>query len=127
MKVNISNMPMAPSDLKLTAHGYMKITSTSNKTNNIATRKYLMENGDLALPICSIPHSKESAFTFDLCFGPSHCVTIITKETKPAATINISKMGRKSLELFKDCKRIIVVDLDGMGSLKLNMPTGAQK
>ena len=36
---NISNNPVNPNALKLTAQGYMKITSTSNKTNKIAVKK----------------------------------------------------------------------------------------
>ena len=43
MKENISITPNIPNSLKFTAQGYMKITSTSNNTNKIATRKYLIE------------------------------------------------------------------------------------
>ena len=45
MNINISIIPSMPNSLKLTAQGYIKITSTSNSTNNIATKKYLIENG----------------------------------------------------------------------------------
>ena len=50
MNENISAKPNNPNALKLTAQGYMKITSTSNNTNNIATKKYFTENGVLAFP-----------------------------------------------------------------------------
>jgi len=45
MKSSISTKPTAPSVRKFTAHGYIKITSTSNITNKMAVRKYLIENG----------------------------------------------------------------------------------
>jgi hypothetical protein len=50
-------MPSIPNSLKLIAQGW-KITSTSNNTNKIATRKYFTENGIRAFPIPSTPHSK---------------------------------------------------------------------
>ena len=50
MNENISATPSKPSLRKLTAQGYIKITSTSNKTKRIATKKYLTEIGDLAFP-----------------------------------------------------------------------------
>lgn len=46
----ISISPRTPSSLKFTAHGYMKITSTSKRTNKIATKKYFIEKGTRALP-----------------------------------------------------------------------------
>ena len=88
IKRNISKSPFTPKSLKLTAQGYMNITSTSNKTKRIATRKYLIENGIRALPWDSIPHSKVSSLTFDFLLGPSKCVEIITIATNPRATIN---------------------------------------
>lgn len=103
MNNNISNNPWTPSVLKLTAHGYIKITSTSNNTKRIATRKYLIENGIRALPCDSIPHSNVSSLIFDFRFGPKKWVATIVVTTKPAATKNWIRMGRKSevwLEVF---------------------------
>jgi hypothetical protein len=54
--MTILTMPSIPNSLKLIAQGYRKITSTSNNTNKIATRKYF-ENGIRAFPIL-LPHSK---------------------------------------------------------------------
>lgn len=96
MKIIISQIPVIPSSLKFTAHGYMKMTSTSNKTKRIATRKYLIENGIRALPCDSIPHSKVSSFAFAFRFGPNMWVANMTKITKPRATKNCSRIGRKS-------------------------------
>src|SRR3989304_7010679 len=100
MKVNISHMPVAPSVLKFTAHGYINITSTSKSTKSIATKKYLTETGVRALPSTSIPHSKVSSLIFVLRFGPNKCVTNMVLTTKPAATKNMRKMGTKSAALL---------------------------
>ena len=54
--------PSLPNDLKFTAHGYINMTSTSKSTKRMAIKKYLTENGLLAFPNPSIPHSKFSAF-----------------------------------------------------------------
>jgi hypothetical protein len=43
--MTILTIPSIPNSLKLIAQGYRKITSTSNNTNKIATRKYFTENG----------------------------------------------------------------------------------
>jgi hypothetical protein len=72
MKITIVIIPSTPSALKLIAQGYKKITSTSNKTNKIATRKYFTEKGILALPTDSIPHSKFLSLFFECLFGPNH-------------------------------------------------------
>lgn len=93
MNVNISAKPNKPNFLKFTAHGYINMISTSNKTNKTATKKYLIENGVRALPCTSIPHSKGSDFTFDFLCGPIQCVANIVATTKPSATIIISKIG----------------------------------
>ncbi len=82
--------------LKSTAHGYMNITSTSNNTNKMATRKYLIENGIRALPRGSIPHSKESSLILPFLLGPSIWVDTMVNPTKPAATKNISAIGKYS-------------------------------
>ena len=92
--MSISIKPYNPICLKFTAHGYMKITSTSNKTNRIAIRKYLIEKGMRALPCGSIPHSNVSSFLTDLRLGPKKWVTTIVVKTKPVATTNIMAMGR---------------------------------
>lgn len=63
----------------------------------MATRKYLMEKGDLALPMLSIPHSKASFFTSDFFLGPSLWVTQMVNATNPKATKNIRNMGRNSI------------------------------
>lgn len=84
---NISKKPLC-NCLKFTAHGYMKITSTSNITKRIAVKKYLILNGSRALPTLSIPHSNEDNFAFVLLFGPRKCVDTITIKTNPAATRN---------------------------------------
>lgn len=91
---NTSITPFIPNSLKLTAHGYIKITSISNKTNKIATKKYLIANGKRALPWASTPHSKESNLIFVLRFGPSQCEAIMVVITKPSATININTIGK---------------------------------
>ena len=65
MNENTSTTPTIPSSLKFTAHGYIKITSISNSTNIIATKKYLIANGVRALPWLSTPHSKVSNLIFD--------------------------------------------------------------
>lgn len=95
--MNISIIPFIPRDLKLTAQGYMKMTSTSNSTKSIATRKYLIENGTRALPCDSIPHSNVSSLIFDFLLGPRKCVAVMVATTNPAATINWSTIGKKSL------------------------------
>src|SRR5579859_4327448 len=86
--------PGIASSLKLTAHGYMNITSTSNNTNKIATKKYLILKGRRAFPCPSMPHSNESNLIFVLLFGPSAWVANIVTPTKPSATKNINPMGR---------------------------------
>ena len=78
MKIPILIKPSIPMSLKLTAHGYMKITSTSNKTKRMATKKYLTENGIRALPVDSIPHSKLLSLLADDLFGPKRLeITIV--------------------------------------------------
>ena len=66
--MSISKNPVNPNCLKFTAQGYINITSTSNNTNKIAIKKYLIENGNLTLPSDSIPHSNISDFIFDFFF-----------------------------------------------------------
>ncbi len=82
-----------PNSLKLIAQGYKNITSTSNKTNNMATKKYFTEKGIRALPIDSIPHSKFRSFLADFLFGPSFPDPIIVKTTKPTARRHCIKIG----------------------------------
>ena len=86
MNKNISISPFVPNALKFTAQGYIKITSTSNKTNKIATKKYFTENGTRAFPEDSIPHSNESNFLLDFLLGPKKCVATMVVTTKPSAT-----------------------------------------
>src|SRR5690606_8425474 len=93
MNTIISTKPAMPISLKFTAHGYMKITSTSKSTNRIATRKYRMCNGIRALPFDGTPHSNDSSFTLVLRIGPSKCVTTMVPSTKADARANISKTG----------------------------------
>ncbi len=78
--------------LKFTAQGYMKMTSTSNMTNKMAVKKYLIDKGTRALPLLSIPHSNEESLAFVFRFGPNKCVETITIKTKPAATKNWMKI-----------------------------------
>jgi hypothetical protein len=61
--MTILTMPSIPNSLKLIAQGYRKITSTSNNTNKIATRKYFTENGIRAFPL--LLHSKFYFFISD--------------------------------------------------------------
>lgn len=91
--MTILTIPSIPNSLKFTAHGYKKITSTSNNTNKIATRKYFTEKGILALPTDSIPHSKFLSFTSEDLLGPNLLETNIVPTTKPAAKINCIKIG----------------------------------
>ena len=89
----ILTIPSMPNSLKFIAHGYKKITSTSNKTNKIATKKYFTENGILAFPTDSIPHSKFLFFTSDDLLGPSFPEIIIVPTTKPTARTNCINIG----------------------------------
>lgn len=93
-KITISINPNQPKDLKLTAQGYKKMISTSNKTNKIAVIKYLTEKGLRALPTLSSPHSKVSSCLFPLAFGPKKCVASKVTTTNPAATKNCRSIGR---------------------------------
>jgi hypothetical protein len=70
----------------------MKITSTSNKTNKIATKKYLIEKGVLASPWDSIPHSKASDLILEFFLGPRACVATIDKTINPTATTNMNRI-----------------------------------
>jgi hypothetical protein len=70
MKITILIIPSIPNSLKLTAQGYKKITSTSNKTKRMATKKYFTEKGMRALPTDSIPHSKFLSLFTELLLGP---------------------------------------------------------
>ena len=94
MNMIISTKPNIPSSMKLTAQGYMNMTSTSKSTNRIATIRYLMENGILELPCGSIPHSKVSSLTSDFLCGPSRWVTKMVVSTKPTATTNMIAIGK---------------------------------
>ena len=49
----------------------MKITSISKRTNNIATKKYLIENGCRAFPTDLIPDSNATNLSDVLRFGPT--------------------------------------------------------
>jgi hypothetical protein len=69
--------------LKLIAHGYKKITSTSNKTNNIATRKYFTENGFSHFQQIQYHIQNFLPFTSDDLFGPSFPETIMVPTTNP--------------------------------------------
>ncbi len=91
--MTILTIPSIPNSLKLTAHGYRKITSTSKRTKSIATKKYLTENGILALPTDSIPHSKFLSFASDDLLGPNFPETNIVPTTNPTAKTNCIKIG----------------------------------
>jgi hypothetical protein len=78
----------------LIAQGYKKITSTSNNTKRIATKKYFTENGIRAFPTDSIPLSKLFYLFTEALFGPSFPEIIIVPTTNPTASsicINIGK------------------------------------
>ncbi len=87
-------IPSTPKALKLIAHGYRKITSTSNKTNKIATKKYFTEKGILAFPTDSIPHSKFLSLFFECLFGPKYPEPIMVKTTKPMAKPACIRIGK---------------------------------
>ena len=91
--MTILTIPSIPNSLKLIAQGYRKITSTSNRTNKIATRKYFTENGIRAFPIPSTPHSKFLPLISDFLLGPNFPETIIVPTTNPAASKNCIKIG----------------------------------
>ena len=97
-------MPGEPKSLKFTAQGYIKITSTSNNTNNMATRKYLMDMGVKALPITSTPDSNVVNKHYD--YHKSQCHyhlendgQIINRQTLRfhAANIGGNKSNKKAL------------------------------
>ena len=94
MKITILIIPSIPNALKLIAQGYKKITSTSNKTNKIATRKYFTEKGILALPTDSIPHSKFLSLFFECLFGPKKLDPIIIYTTNPIAKPACISIGK---------------------------------
>ena len=93
MKIIILTIPSIPNSLKLIAQGYRKITSISNKTNKIATRKYFTEKGFLALPIDLIPHSKFLSLLSEDRLGPSFEETNMVPTTNPTAKTNCIKIG----------------------------------
>ena len=68
--MNISINPLTPNSLKFTAHGYIKMTSISKRTNKIATKKYLIENGWRAFHTDLIPDSKATNLSDVLRLGP---------------------------------------------------------
>jgi hypothetical protein len=74
----------------------MNITSTSNNTNRMATKKYLILKGARASPTDSIPHSNTSFLTPVWRFGPNIWVAPIVKITKPKAAKSWKRIGRKS-------------------------------
>jgi len=90
----ISINPNHPSSLKFTAQGYIKMTSISNSTNNIAMIKYLIEKGMRELPTESIPHSKVSNLISDFRLGPNMWVKKMVVMTKPIATTNMMAIGK---------------------------------
>lgn len=49
-QLDTSITPVIPRSLKFTAHGYINITSMSNSTKIIATKKYLIAKGIRAFP-----------------------------------------------------------------------------
>jgi hypothetical protein len=95
MNINISTMPSLPRSRKFTAHGYIKITSTSNNTNSIATRKYLIDIGVRALPITSIPDSNGVSLSFVTRLGPILCVTNMVPNNKPQGYQHLYNMMGK--------------------------------
>ena len=103
------NGPAPSGSRKLTAHGYMKITSTSNNTKRIATRKYFIEKGTLAFPCTSIPHSNVSSFFFVLRIGPSRWVANRVVATNPPATRTVKIIGIKSEAFPEDMPRLFLV------------------
>lgn len=98
MKI-VRNMPMlrkptSPSVLYVTAHGYMKITSTSKRTNRMAVRKYLMLKGIRAFPTAGKPASNISNLFLVRFLGPILCVTKSVVTTKPAPSSACIATGR---------------------------------
>src|SRR5690606_13445504 len=92
-KIPIFHRPSTPISLKLTAQGYINITSTSNTTNKIAAIKYLTEKGCLALPMTSTPDSNAPNLFSVRTFGPIKCVPIIVNTPNATATPNCMRMG----------------------------------
>lgn len=97
MKILIFINPSTPISLKFTAQGYMKITSTSKRTNKMATRKYLTEKGIRAFPTDSIPHSKLLSLLAEDLLGPNKLEPKIVKATNPTARSTCIRMGIKSI------------------------------
>ena len=107
--MNISITPFHPNSLKLTAHGYIKITSTSKSTNNMATKKYLIEKGWRALPITLIPDSKVVNLSLVFLLGPKRWVAKSVTTTKPNATIIWNIIGIKSCAVLCACITIMIL------------------
>lgn len=97
MKILILINPSTPISLKFTAQGYIKITSTSKRTNKMATRKYLTEKGIRAFPTDSIPHSKLLSLLADDLLGPNKLEPKIVKATNPNARSTCIRIGMKSI------------------------------
>jgi histidinol phosphatase-like enzyme len=57
-------------------------------------RKYFTENGILAFPTDSIPHSKFLLFILDFLLGPNFPERNIMPTTKPTASINCIRIGK---------------------------------
>ena len=70
------------------------MTSTSNNTNKIAAKKYLIAIGWRALPTLSIPLSKFWSFSAVFLLGPKRWVTPRTNTTKPSAKMNWTPIGK---------------------------------
>src|SRR5690554_3496208 len=96
MKIPIFHKPSQSNSKKFTAQGYIKITSTSNKTNKMASKKYRTLKGTRAFPKDSTPHSKFISLFFELFFGPKKPETIIVTSTKPAAKPSCMRIGTRS-------------------------------
>lgn len=60
----------------------------------MATKKYLIEKGCLALPMTSTPDSKDDNLFAVRTFGPIKCVIIMVPIPNPAATISWNKIGK---------------------------------
>ncbi len=87
-------IPSCPNSLKLTAQGYRKITSTSNNTKRMATKKYFTEKGIRAFPTDSIPHSKFLSLLLECLFGPKKLEPIIVNTTNPTAKPICIRIGK---------------------------------
>ncbi len=83
------------------------MTSTSKSTKSMATKKYFTENGILALPTDSIPHSKFLSLFLECLLGPRSPDIIMVPTTKPIAKPACISIGSKS-----NCVDCITLDFN---------------